>query len=50
LMPLVEQSPPLASAMTRHLGEVPESLWTETLSQATRIGVELLRGGPGNGR
>jgi exonuclease SbcD len=50
LMPLVEQSPPLASAMTRHLGEVPESRWTETLSQATRIGVELLRGGSGNGR
>lgn len=48
LLPMTEEHPGLATGTTTMLAEVPQTRRTETLDQATLLGVELLRGGKPN--
>lgn len=48
LLPMTEEHPELPSSTTALLAEVPPSRRSETLEQATLLGVELLRGGKPN--
>jgi hypothetical protein len=50
LMPMIDQSPPLQAAITSRLVNLPESELSEALKNATRVGVEWLRGGVTDGR
>lgn len=50
LMPMIGQSPPLQAAITSRLVNLPESELSEALKNATRVGVEWLRGGVTDGR
>ena len=47
-LPMTEEHPGLPASTTTLLAEVPQSRRTETLDQATLLGVELLRGGKPN--
>lgn len=48
LLPMTEEHPGLPASTTTLLAEVPQTRRTETLDQATLLGVELLRGGKPN--
>lgn len=50
LIPMVDESASIAPKMATQFGEISESNWNTTLQEATRIGVELLRGDPVDGR
>ncbi|MCO8124110.1 DNA repair exonuclease [Stieleria sp. TO1_6] len=48
LLPMTEEHPGLPHSVTTLLAEIPQTRKTETLDQATLLGVELLRGGKPN--
>lgn len=50
LRPMLTQSPPLHAAVTSRLTELSESELRDALQNATRVGVEWLRGGAADGR
>ncbi|MGB1927235.1 MAG: metallophosphoesterase family protein [Rubripirellula sp.] len=50
LLPLVEESTSISPDIASRLTEVSDANWSDTLQRATRMGVELLRGGTSDGR